>query len=488
MRARLLALPLLVACGPIDDAGEDAADARPNVLLISIDSLRADHLGCYGYERPTSPSIDALAARGVRFEDVVASTSWTLPSHASLFTALPDSVHGADRSSRALPPDRLTLAERLQEEGYRTAGFWSGPYLHPLFGLGQGFDDYVGCTANEYFARDETLFRGGAPKDQGDANRQSHADVTSPRVLAEVERWLDGSHAEQEPFFLFVHLWDVHYDFIPPPPYDTAFDPDYTGPVDGRNLGEDRSTVQDLSPRDLQHLIALYDGEIAWADHHVGLLLERVEAATDRETVVVLTSDHGEEFFEHGRFGHRKTLYEESIRVPLVIAGSSRIPAGATVAEPVSLLDVAPTVLDLAGAAALPDTYGRSLLPLLSRPAESSTEASATISELRLLRRDEEWLAVRTPEWKVLVERETGRTLKVFNLRADPKEERDLIAEGILIPGELRTLADDTLELLERLARRHAGSGPVDSELTPELEDDLGKLGYLGDDDPDEDP
>ena len=202
------------------------------------------------YSRETSPAIDALASEGVLFENALSSSSWTLPAHAAAFTALPDSVHGVEVTGSVLAPAHRTLAEALRDAGYSTVGFWSGPFLDPHFGLDQGFDEYIDCrTPFE-------LEDGGSRRA---INAISHEDVTGPRILESVRAWLERRPAGR-PFFMFVHMWDVHYDYIPPPPYDTLFDPDYEGPADGRDVTR---TLEASARRDVEHTIALYDGEIA---------------------------------------------------------------------------------------------------------------------------------------------------------------------------------------------------------------------------------
>ena len=239
--------------------------------MISIDSLRPDHLGCYGYGRATSPAIDRLAAEGVRFETAVSTTSWTLPAHAALFTGLYDSAHGLYDNGLSLADEHRTLAETLAEHGYQTAGFFGGPYLHPTFGLGQGFEHYQSCmtrwptTSAKPDVRAESRAARGA----------SHADVTGPRTLEEFGRWLDGADRGR-PFFLFVHLWDVHYDYIPPPEVAALFvDPAYRGASTGADFAEARALGGHGSPRPTQqHLIALYDAEIRFTDEILGRILD----------------------------------------------------------------------------------------------------------------------------------------------------------------------------------------------------------------------
>ena len=266
-------LLLLGACGP----AERAADPRPDVVLVSIDSLRADHLGCYGYAPPTSPTIDRLAREGVLFEDAVSTTSWTLPAHAALFTGLWDSSHGLVDNGLRLGDEHATLAEVLRDAGYRTAGFYGGPYLHPTFGLHQGFEVYESCmtTVPQGWSAEEIR------ADSRSKEARSHADVTGPRTLERVEAWLATlpPRGERPPFFLFVHLWDVHYDFVAPPEYVELFDPGYEGPVDGRSVEAVTHRPPDWSDADVRHLVSLYDGEILWTDELVQRILRKLVRA-----------------------------------------------------------------------------------------------------------------------------------------------------------------------------------------------------------------
>ncbi|MAB80825.1 MAG: hypothetical protein CMJ89_15865 [Planctomycetes bacterium] len=433
---------------------------RANVLLISIDSLRADHLGCYGYERDTSPTIDRLAAEGVRYTGAVSSTSWTLPAHASMFTGLPPSAHGCNTAA-GLHTGHRTLAETLREQGYDTAGFWSGPHLHPAFRLDQGFDTYVNCASHDF----------ERPRSKRAA--LAHDDVTGPKILAEVELWLEGyERNEERPFFLFVHMWDVHYHYLPPSPYDTLFDPEYTGPIDGRRPGP-----EGLIPRDLEHLIALYDGEIAWTDRHVQGILDALERhAVLDETLILLTSDHGEEFYEHGRFGHRKTLYEESIAVPLILRYPGRIPAGSQVEGVVSVTDIPATILDFLGLEPIPDTGGRSLLPLL----DDSDQPREMLAISELFRQRTHWLSVRSEGWKILVNHDTGSVDGWWNLQADPDVTHNL-AKGPLSPDVERTVKEARRKLL-LLAEQHQRQPEEERSLPDELEETLRELGYVGED------
>ena len=445
----------------------------PTVVVISIDTLRPDHLGAYGYERDTSPEIDALAAGGALFTHAVSTSSWTLPAHAALFTGLSDRVHGCNDSDRRLSPDHTTLAETFAAAGYRTLGFFSGPFLHPTFGLDQGFDAYIDCSS--YAERSAAHASRSGELDRHDITTASHRDITSPRIVEAVRERL--AEDSDQPLFLFIHMWDVHFDFIPPPPFDTRFDPDYTGEIDGENFFYNPAVHPQMDPRDLEHIIALYDGEIAWTDLHVGQILETLEArgALDN-AIVVVTSDHGEEFFEHGLKGHRFTLYDEVIRIPLILWAPGRIDAGRTIDFPVSLIDLFATLVDLSGIESDARTMGRSLLPLLE--GEAVDEPSAlTVSELDTLGRS--LTAYRKPAHKLLIDRKNQAAL-TYDLEHDPGERLPNRVTGVGPLWERDLLRDaDARRRAMRAMRQQHESKHTRAELDPEMIEQLEALGYL---------
>jgi arylsulfatase A-like enzyme len=441
------------------------ASLRPDIVLVSIDSLRPDHLGSYGYARDTSPRIDALAAAGARFATATSSTSWTLPAHAALFTGLHDATHGLSSDGLRLADEHVTLAEVLRDAGWRTAGFFGGPYLHPAFGLAQGFDVYQSCMTRLADDLPEGELRAEALR----GAETAHADVTGPRLLAEAERWL--ATLDEAPFFLFLHLWDVHYDYIPPPGYAERFDPDYAGPLTGVGMFHDPTVRKGMDPRDLAHLVALYDGEIRWTDEVLGRVLDGLDRRGRlADAIVVVTADHGEEFFEHGGKGHRRTLFEEVVRVPLVVRWPGRVEAGRVIEAPVRLVDVMPTLLALAGAELPVAVQGRDLGPLLR--GETLPEAPALL-DLRRPRRHLRGL--RSAERK-LVSDARGRAL-LFDLARDPGEVRPLRAREAV--AEAQRELDGRLEAAQGfrdgLASRGAERTPLDREMRERLE----ALGYL---------
>jgi arylsulfatase A-like enzyme len=449
------------------------ADASwPNVVLISIDSLRPDHLGCYGYARKTSPRIDQLAGEGTLFEHAISSTSWTLPAHCAMFTGLADSVHGCQDMDQRLPDSRLTLASRLKAIGYTTAGFFSGPALHPVFGLGQGFERYVDCTS--FAELSLKVAAAGQSLDGGVIQAKAAADVTNPRVYQNVHEWLAAS--PRRPFFLFVHMWDVHFDYNPPPPYDRMFDPDYAGKVTGENYFVDPAINANMPPRDLEHILALYDGEIAWTDLHVGKLLDDLDARGLRDTtVVMLLADHGEEFFEHGHKTHRQSLYDEVIRIPLVVRFPGQIAAGRRVAAQACMIDVLPTLMELAGAPAPTDVMGHSLAGVLRDPTADGGADPNILAVSELFSAGRELRSYRHLDRK-LIRDEQHKIAQMFDLQADAGEHTPLSGGpllSLLTADEQRGLA-----WLGEFRKLFPG-GAAGTKLPDDVRKQLESLGYL---------
>jgi arylsulfatase A-like enzyme len=443
---------------------------RPSIVLVSIDSLRADHVGCYGYPKPTTPAIDAVAAGGVRFASAVSTTSWTLPAHAAMFTGLYDSTHGLISNGLALSESLKTLAEVLRDAGYQTAGFYGGPYLHPDFGLAQGFETYESCMMPPLAALDGPQIRAASQQ----PSQPAHADVTSPRTVEKVEAW--SRKADPRPFFAFVHLWDVHYDYIPPPEYVDMFDPDYQGHLDARGYMLNKAIRPGMDPRDFQHLLALYDGEIRFTDDHLSRILALLaqEAGGADELLVVITADHGDEFFDHGGKGHQRTLYDEVIRVPLVVRWPGHIAPGKVIDEQVRLIDLMPTLCAAASVDLPGGVQGRNLLPLLA--AHGPLHGEPALSELHVP--PYELRALRSDGFK-LISRHHGTQLDAYDLAQDPRETTRLPETDPRIARDRTKLS----ELVERSVglREKLEADPRMVVTSPDLQQMLKALGYTGD-------
>ena len=378
---------LLVCTGFVSCSDSTERQQQLNVVLVSIDSVRRDHLGIYGHrpryapEVAISPNIDALAQEGVVFDDAFTTTSWTLPAHMSLMTGRSDLAHGVLTDRFHLDPQHRTLAQEFAAAGYATAGYYSGPYLSGKYGFNAGFENYESGMISSGDFRNMVIDDNAKRKAQGREpmdeqmiaqlrDRMSHWDITSPKINELAEGFIDQS--SDDPFFLFVHYFDAHYDHIPQsinPRLAQLFDPSYSGDFDGSNWYFD-SRVMDLSPpyarhiseRDLNHVIANYDAEINWVDHHIGKLIEKLkEKGVWDNTIIMVIADHGDEFFEHGSIGHRSTLLAEQVRIPMVLRAPNMPAAGSRISNLSRIYDVAPTLLDLATNKSLPGAEGESL-------------------------------------------------------------------------------------------------------------------------------
>jgi arylsulfatase A-like enzyme len=346
----LPALALLSGCGK---------EPGYNLLIITIDTLRADHLTCYGYDRPTSPRIDKFAEEGVLFENVACQSSQTLPSHASIFIGTNPRTHLAISHESPVDPAQTTLAEMLKEQGYVTGAFISSHALDSKYGLDQGFDEYWEVH-KELTIMERQLLKG------------KQQDPTADAVLA----WLEANTASR--FFLWIHWFYPHRPYDPPPRYLQAFAGGYSGLASSEPefiMKVWREQI-DLSQNDIDHLTGRYDGEIAFTDAQVGRILDALGSMDLLDnTIVIITSDHGEILYDHERyFGHDIALYDECLMIPLIIYVPGLDPASRRIGPLVQSLDILPTALELLGLDCPSYAEGRSLLPLMGGSGESTVD------------------------------------------------------------------------------------------------------------------
>ncbi len=415
-------------------------EAPLNLVLISIDTLRADRLGCYGYERDTSPALDRFARDAVVFRDVVAPSPWTIPSHVSLLTGLHPVSHGVELPTQIASDEVTMLAERLMRSGHYTFAITDGGWLSEERGFRRGFLAF----------HDE--------------------DQTFEKTLEEAAAYVR-HRTPRGPWFGFLHTYDVHCPYDPEEPFLSMFEtPDREEfPATGL-CGNPYLNEMSLNEAQASYLSDRYDGSVREAD----IALESFFAYLDEHdilenTVVVITSDHGEEFLEHGRIGHEESVYRELLQVPLIIRAPGIVPA--VIEDPVELVDVVPTLLDLLGAELPPDLDGRSLAPLLRGEVDASAEPRARLSTLRWKRNLDSWI---TPDAHLIIDRD-GDTASLFDLAADPGEATD---RGSAEPGHADALRRELQEMLDRLdtGRRAAVERPQTAEELQELR----RLGYVG--------
>ncbi len=416
-------------------AGPAGGTARPNILMILVDTLRRDRLTPYGYGKDTTPEMARwLAERGTVAEDAYSQAPWTLPSVVSLFTGrYPGELLGSDLASYGVPPRLQPLAERLAAAGFVTAGFLANPTLHVGAGFERGFQTFYAPPADVEWLR-------------------RHAEDVNRHALPWIAAHQDGGR----PFFLYLHYIDPHDPYDNPDvvgnhsPFD---DGNYTGPVAGdwvHGVYSGKIVLPD-PPRDIAHLSALYDAEVHYVDRYVGQVLASLRPAVLANTLVVLTADHGEELFDHGGWKHGQTLYDEQIHVPLLWRWDGHIAAGRRLAGTVRLLDVAPTLAAAAGAPPDPGWEGANLLPALTgaaplaeRPAFSQglsggpLRAAAVLGHEKLIvfNHEEPFQpgdALQDHLWRQDLAR--LRRVEHYDLAADPRERHDLAAASTPNPG-----------------------------------------------------
>jgi arylsulfatase A-like enzyme len=432
----------------------------PNVLILVIDALRPDHLGCYGYALDTSPAIDALARRGVLFADATSLSSYTRASVPSIFASIRPGAHGVlsqGKKVEMLSDEYKTLAETLKERGYVTAAFVPNPSLQRAFNFDQGFDLY--------------------DDDFQIAVRGNQEYETARRINERTLRWLRANHGK--PFFAYLHYRDVHAPYVPPPPYDRMFDK----PGEGRPLTEAEYKTQPPDVRqprrfrDLGSYIEQYDGEIRYTDDHLARLLETLsqEGFLDN-TVIFLTADHGESFLEHGSWTHGTGLYEELARVPLLLILPGEKHAGQRVEAPVQTTDLYPTVLDLLDAEIPPELQGKSLFGAIEGKADPDRPVfgEALVGRGHRPKNFGQFVAVRAGGWKLIYNR-WSRSGELYHLSEDPAETRNLVdREPERARALLRLIAAHDRENAQR-SHRVDGQEPLPEDVV----EGLRSLGYV---------
>jgi arylsulfatase A-like enzyme len=458
-RAALLLLAA-TGCAP---AERSAAD---NIVLIVMDTVRVDHLSAYGYPTPTSPGRARPAADGTRFERAWSTSSWTLPSHASMFTGMLPAQHGATQSHLELRGDPSLLAERLQDAGYQCAGFSNNPWVSDKTGLAAGFGHF-----GELWRKQE----------------RPRAGLADPSSVA-VERWLEGQRDPERPFFLFVNLMEAHGPYEP----DWRYAWTTVGPLDTAKARRAYGAVQEkgfvrqwyageqpVSDEALASARALYDAEIRQVDAAVGRIVAAVDRVSDPATTTVLVvSDHGEGFGEHGHVGHAFSVYDTLLKVPLVARGPG-FDAGLIQNRPVQLTDVFPTLLAVAGLEP-EEGPGRDLRLLHDEPrvlAASYAYPEQVLDTFPPAVRNSERLAPHLRSFGVALDGryklivDSNGHQELYDLEADPDETTPLDAIEPARMERLHAVASAGLD-------QQAGGGEL-GEIDEETRRALQELGYL---------
>jgi arylsulfatase A-like enzyme len=446
LASALASVPWIDGCAKKQPGGK-----IENVILISIDTLRADHLGCYGYDRPTTPILDKFASKALLFEDVSTPCPWTLPSHGSMLTGLYPSRNGLRIQWEQLPDDVPTLPGILGQHGFATAGIVNSHWLSPKNGLHRGFEHFV--YVKEY--------------------------VNSPepsKVEDEGLRWL-ANHSGR-PFFLFLHYFDVHSDYTSLPRYQEQFVRPYSGIVDGSTeqlLDIRYGRIPPPNEADVQHLIDLYDASIRQMDDGLGRVFNLLEQKDlYNNTLIIVTSDHGEEFMEHDAILHGRTFFQEVIGIPLIMRGPA-LPEGLRVKHPASLLDIIPTVLSLLGIAGPSNLDGIDLRQLWQNARTTASDRTLfgeadwnniveneTVDDIKRM--------VRRGMFKLHYDRVTKK-VQLYNLLSDPRENTSVAAQN-------SATVDSLFDALQNFMLTEKSGGAV-QPLSPEEIERLKSLGYI---------
>ena len=437
-------------------AGTGSAPDKPDIILITIDALRADHLGTYGYWRPTSPSIDAFAREAVVVQDAVSQAPYTKASIASLFTGLFPTAHKAFTTSRpfdktmtghvsgALPstdvlsPRLKTLAECLTDAGYQTIGINTNPFLIADFGFGRGFAQYEFLTG-------------------GDVQVATASSVTS-KALVQID-----ARDQRRPLFLWLHLMEPHSPYTPPDRFRRVFPPEsppWTVPAETIPawIRVDNST-------DANFYAALYDAEIRSADEALGTFFDGLKQRKlwDR-SVVIVTADHGEEFYDHGGFEHNRTLYDEMLHVPLIVKAPGLAPR--RLQEQIAEVDLLPTLVARAGGSVPAGLSGADVWSVLSGQRHAERYAYAELVGERY--------ALRTREWKLISTLHGSHEL--YNLTTDPHERQSLVVEDTSRTAEMRDVLTKILATAVQAGSRFQGTF---APIPPRVLERLKSLGYV---------
>jgi arylsulfatase A-like enzyme len=406
-----------------------------NVLLITIDALRADHVSAYGYERNITPNIDSVAKDGILFRNAMGQASWTIPSLTSMLLSKnsPNSSIIAGYGVEGIP----SIADAL-DSSLSTVAVIAYQSLHFL---SRRFENFTQINVTE-------------------------SDVTSENVTSLAAGWIEGNKNKQ--FFLWVHYFDPHYTYYPPEGYRDLY-PDYSGQLNRSrpyNISELRELIPNLTEDDIKYIVSLYDGEIKYTDLYIGVLLKKIkELGLDNKTVIIITADHGEEFLERGRIGHAETLYDEIIHVPLIIRNPRSPVAGVEIGNLVRLIDVGPTILDILGIKAPESFEGESIYKIVN----GNIAVESFGRKYPVIAGDEDIFSLRTQAYKFVQHGDIQKGSELYNLSADPLERKNISA----------AYSDAVLGFRKAVAKYLTADIAERPDLSEEKKAVLRSLGYL---------
>lgn len=449
-------------------AEKSSETSLPNIILVTIDTLRADHLSCYGYKQITTPAIDALSREGVLFEKSVSQEPQTNPSHWSILTSKYPTAHGSLINGHTVNKNDFNLAELLLKKGYRTAAFVSSYVLDSSFGFDAGFQEYDdefhilrGISKLGSFKVFEKI--GLFDKNNSFERR---GDQTNKRVF----HWLE--QKSRSPFFLWVHYFDPHAPYNPPAPYHSKFDPAYQGRFKEDFNFDSLSKKMSYSEGEITHIKALYDGEINFIDAQIHNILNKLrELNLYDNSIIVLTSDHGEDLMENGSFGHGDALFDTSIKVPLIIKFDKSEFSNRRVKDQVQSIDIMPTLLERLNQKAPKELQGNSLLSLIherekNKPKDGFSETHTPVASKTKY-------SIRNEKWKLIVTQEEN-IRELYDLEKDPWEQENLSTKGVI---EEKLLEEKLKKWLKK--NKMISKSLLNQKINREVINKLKNLGYF---------
>lgn len=430
----------------------------PNVILITVDSLRPDHLSCYGYEKKTSPNIDKIAQEGVLFKQAVSVAPWTYPAMFTLFTSAYPHVHGMTAFQGALR-DIPLLPQVLRSRKYYTAAVCSHYVLSNIKKLTRAFDEFISIEAkheNSWVVR--------------------NAKVVTDKAVS----WLNNNYKKR--FFLWIHYMDTHGPYNPPSPYDTMWnEPTANNGFDGLSVSQSRwlgvggvpkFVTETLNLKDMsrQEYISRYDGAITFLDSQIGVLSAELKSrGLQKDTLVIITADHGESLGEHNYFGHEFLLYDTMLKVPLIMKYPDVLPSSKVIVEQAGIIDIMPTVFDIMHLKNSLSIDGRSLLStVVGKSKHRNRHAYSHYHNY-----NKQMFAVRTEGWK-LIFTENEKRYELYNLEEDPRELKNVFSEN---QQKAKLLKVELEHFIKRVHRSTPGAAKP--SLDKEAMEKLKSLGYV---------
>jgi len=458
--------------------------SRPNILFIIIDATRADHFSAYGYPRLTTPNMDRIASEGVLYENAISPAGWTLPATTSIFTGTYVAKHGVNNENHVLGNKLITMPEVLKRAGYHTIGFCTNDWISEATGLARGFNEYYRFNYSRFIHKAKRFLN---------SVRNGGKDSWAFAINQRIKRWLRQNKAEK-PFFMFVHYGELHLPYQLPRPYNTRFLPEGMSYQEAMRVNQDPKAfyagVAKMNQRDFEISKALYDCALTYVDDRVQEIYAELKRVGQLDqTIIIITSDHGESLGEHGHFDHYYVLYDCLLKVPLIIRYPQLFPAGTRIKKMVQTLDILPTLKEILGLfdPELNEMQGLALPPLDKNGEVREFTIAERYKDLKGLKKSypdrdlahlKQWeldrkIAIRTEKYKLIDS--TDYEPELFDLENDPAEQHNIFYEQKPIAEELRQKITSW-----RGTFTAATSAGQEANFDDAMRKRLESLGYLG--------